>query len=333
MDNPAEKTSSDLHTLTYEETPIIHPVGDHSVENVAASDVPEPEDPSSVVPEAAQVFRSEPAVELSQPVPNSHPTVSAAPAAHGSKPPKKFHMGTVLFILLLFGLGVWLSSQLRSFFAPVVSQETVIPTLFPQDSIAPSRAPSASGSAVQPVSGWTTYSVISGATKKPIGGLSYQLPSSVAAPVCDSASCASQGTNLPGGTRFTVAVRGKGQLLPDFRGAILTDAAGREFTMKQTMIGTQYVYEYMGDFTGRTGGGYTFTKMRGVLVPISEILGVEFNHFAPISATTDFAADEKVFDDIIKSFIGNAPASTVSPTVKPTVSLPASTPIATSTGF
>jgi hypothetical protein len=103
--------------------------------------------------------------------------------------------------------------------------------------------------------------------------------------------------------------------------------------MKQTVIGAQYVYEYVGDFTGRTGGGYTFTKMRGVLVPVSETLAVEFNHFASSGVATDFAADDKVFDDIIKTFKGNAPLATGTPIVKPTVSLPTSTPVATSTGF
>ena len=154
------------------------------------------------------------------------------------------------------------------------------------------------------------------------------MPSEVKAPVCDSQSCASQGTNLPGGTRFTVAARGKGQLLPDFRGAILTDAAGREFTMKQGVFGGVFAYEYTGNFTGRTGGGYTFTAIRGVLMPVSETLAVEFNHFAPAGITSDFASDDAVFNEIIASF-----KTGIVNTATPSVSLPAVTPTTTSAGF
>jgi len=254
MEDPTVKKDEAPSSLTYEETPIIHPVDDHVGGVPMSQDIKEmDDDPASVVPEAAQVFGSQPSVELPRVAPEAHHAV-ASPSSVPPRRSKKFHMGTILFIGLLFALGVWLSSQLRSFFAPTVSQETIVPTTSPLQDAAVSPAPLASSSAVLPVSGWQTYDVVSGATKKPIAGISYQLPNIAVAPTCDSASCASQGTNLPGGTRFTVAPRGKGQLLPDFRGAILTDAAGREFTMKQTMIGTQYVYEYVGDFTGRTGG-------------------------------------------------------------------------------
>lgn len=266
--------------LTYEETPIIDP---SSVAVVSQ------EDKESVVPEATQVFQTSPAP--------SSPTTSVPP----QKQKGKNHIGTILFVILLFGLGIWLSTQLRSFFAPTLTQEvavpTSIPTLLPTPNVNPLATPSGSIT-----NAWLTYEVMSGVTKKAISGLSYQLPAEVKAPVCDSTSCASSGTNLPGGTRFTVAARGKGQLLPDFRGAILTDASGKEFVMKQGVFGGVYAYEYMGDFTGRTGGGYTFTKMRGVLMPVSETLAIEFNHFAPLGAASDFAKDDTLFDEIIKTF-------------------------------
>lgn len=224
-------------------------------------------------------------------------------------------MGTVLFIFILFALGIWLSSQLRSFFAPVSTGEVPVPTTSQLSNAPanPSLAPSVPSSASANSAQWITYQPYSGVTKQAIAGISYQLPGTVKAPVCDSASCSSQGTNLSGGTRFTVAPRGKGQLLPDFRGAILTDTSGHEFTMKQTVVSNVYVYEYTGNFTGRTGGGYTFTKMRGVLVPVSDTLAIEFNHFSPAGATSDFAADDAVFDQIIKSFKSTGTSSSLAP--------------------
>lgn len=243
-------------------------------------------------------------------------------AAPPSPKHKKFHIGTVFFVVLLFGLGIWLSSQLRSFFAPSQSLEIPVPTLSPLDYTESTRAPSATGSGAVNIGSWSTYQIAS--------GVSYQLLPEVKAPVCDSSSCSSKGTNLPGGTRFTVAPRGKGQLLPDFRGAILTDAAGREFTMTETTVGGHSVYEYIGNFTGRTGGGYTFTKIRGVLVPVSDTFAVEFNHFAPLGITTDFDSDDAVFDKIIASFNS---ASRMTPTARPTVSVTTPSPTPASAGF
>jgi len=325
MEDPVQNTDTKPVELTYEETPIIEPVLNRAPETY--SDLAQQDDVKSVVPEATQVFGNQPSVESARVIPEG-------PALPPSKKSGKRHVGTILFVVLLFGLGVWLSSQLRSFFSPVISNEAIIPTLAPFANLSPSASPLASSSGTQPVSilAWRTMDIISGVTKKPIDGISYQFPNTVSVPVCDSPNCASQGANLEGGTRFTVAARGKGQLLPDFRGAILTDAGGREFIMKQTMIGRHYVYEYIGDFTGRTGGGYTFTKMRGVLVPVSDSLAIEFNHFSPAGGITDFEADDALFDEVIKTFKGSVPI-TPSPTIKPTVNLPSSTPIASSTGF
>lgn len=202
-------------------------------------------------------------------------------------------LGNVIFFIVLFGLGVWLSIQVRSLFVPVAPEEQLVsfptPTFFAQ----------ASGSATKN-DGWTSYPLSDGIEEKGVSGVGYQLPVSVLAPVCDSASCVSRGTNLSGGTRFTVALRGAGFLLPDFRGAILTDTTGKEFIMKQTTVGGKDVYEYTGNFTGRTGGGYSFTKMRGVLVPITSTTSVDFNHFAPTGITSDFVADDELFNQIVE---------------------------------
>jgi hypothetical protein len=325
MDEPLKQNSENKSSLSYEETPIIDPVSGEVASDQASVSASEHEDAASVVPEAARVFQSPPGVAAKDDPLSGDMHITEE---HKKKPAKKNHIGTILFIVILFGLGVWLSSQLRTFFAPSVVEETVVPTLAPVARVSPSTTNVATPSGALPSGSRQLYNVISGVTKKPIDGLTYQMPSEVKAPVCDSQSCASQGTNLPGGTRFTVAARGKGQLLPDFRGAILTDAAGREFTMKQGVFGGVFAYEYTGNFTGRTGGGYTFTAIRGVLMPVSETLAVEFNHFAPAGITSDFASDDAVFNEIIASF-----KTGIVNTATPSVSLPAVTPTTTSAGF
>lgn len=309
--------------LPYEETPIINPHTGEVVED--QQPLSESHDAASVVPEAARVFNT-PAVAQASNEPVASEAEGAVqharnedPAAlpHRDTPPQKSkrHMGTIIFIVLLFGLGVWLSGQLRSFFAPGASEEFAIPTQPPAEyqPVSGGIALNPSGSATS--SARMTYQVISGTTKRPIEGVSLQLPSSIPAPTCDSGGCASSGTNLPGGTRLTIAPRGRGQLLPDFRGAILTDANGKEFVMRQTTIGGVNVYEYIGDFTGRTAGGYSFSKMRGVLIPVSDSLAIELNHFAPVGQQVDFAADDALFDSIVMSFRGGIG---IQPTLRPT---------------
>lgn len=326
MDESLKQNPEKKPSLSYEETPIIDPVsGEVAPAQTHRSTSEQEDEVASVVPEASRVFQPPPEITQRNDPLSEGPQVTEE---HSKKPPKKNHLGTILFIVILFGLGVWLSSQLRTFFAPSVSEETVVPTLAPIARVSPPATGVASPSGALPSGSRQIYNVISGVTKKPIEGLTYQLPSEVKAPVCDSQSCASQGTNLPGGTRFTVAARGKGQLLPDFRGAILTDAAGREFTMKQGVFGGVFAYEYTGNFTGRTGGGYTFTAIRGVLMPVSETLAVEFNHFAPAGITSDFAGDDAVFNEIIASF-----KTGMVNTATPSVSLPPATPTTRSAGF
>jgi len=292
-------------TLTYEETPIIEPIA----ESVHAANEPIHTKPPEPAP-----------VPTHQPAPQNHiPGIPHTP----SKRSAGRVFGNIVFFVILFGLGVWLSLQLREFLA--TPAEIVNPETTPVETVnAPTSVPikTASGSAVKPQGSWVTYQVMSGSSKKVMSGVSYQLPSEITAPVCDGTNCPSQGTNLTGSTRFTVAARGKGFTLPDFRGAILTDATGRQFVMKQSIVGGKSVYEYVGDFAGRTGGGYSFTKMRGVLVPVSDTISVEFNHFAPVGITSDFAADEVLFDKIIASF-----TSTITPVA---TSTPAT---ATSSGF
>lgn len=317
MADPTSGNRAASSNLTYEETPII---------DVSSGGVV-PAEPSSVIPEAARVFGETPPAHV-QKAPQSGHEAPPYKAQTPGRPAGKRHIGTILFVVLLFGLGIWLSAQLRSFFAPEITDEVAVPTVTPflTDDRAP-IVPISSPSGIPSSSTWQTYQVTNGRTRSAIPDVTYQLPSNVTAPTCDSQNCASQGTNLPGGTRFTVAARGKGQLLPDFRGAILTDAGGREFTMKQGVFGGVYAYEYTGEFTGRTGGGYAFARIRGVLMPVSESLAVEFNHFSPSGIETDFAADDALFDKIIQSFRAGSASGT------PSVHLPTSTPVASPAAF
>lgn len=324
MDESLKKDPQKSTPLAYEETPILEPIAEAGTSVPEQVSVAENEDRESVIPEATRLF-NEKEVTVAEP---PKAAIPEHPAAHDRPKRGSRHIGTILFVVILFGLGIWLSSQIRSFFTPLSSDEVIVPTSFPSPTAGSLPVSSASPSGATSAQLWQTMEIISGVTKKAIPGVSYQLPGSVKAPSCDSAGCSSQGTNLPGGTRFTVAPRGKGQLLPDFRGAILTDAAGREFTMKQTMFGGTYAYEYTGNFTGRTGGGYTFTAIRGVLMPVSDTLAIEFNHFSPAGITTDFSKDDALFNEIIGSFKG---AAVGVPT--PSASSPTATPVATGSAF
>jgi hypothetical protein len=142
---------------------------------------------------------------------------------------------------------------------------------------------------------------MSGSTKQPIAGISFKLPPDVLAPICDGPSCASQGTYLPGGTRLTVAPRGKGQWLPTTAGAIMTDAGGREFISKVASISGMPSQEFSGLFAGTTGGGYTFAQIRGIVVHGPEGISLEINHFAPTGVNANWDTDDVLFDKILET--------------------------------
>lgn len=152
---------------------------------------------------------------------------------------------------------------------------------------------------IAPAPAWKVYQVVSGTTKQPIVGLSFQLPDDVLSPICDGSTCASQGTYLPGGTRFTLAVRGKGQILPDFRGTLISDVGGRVFTQNQATVAGQLATEFSGTFRGTTVGGYAFTQMRGFMIIVNDNLSFEINHFTPTGIAADFSGDDALFDKIV----------------------------------
>jgi hypothetical protein len=271
--------------------------------------------PNSLAPdlEYEETPIMEPIVEFPE---NTSVADNPALSPKQTQPPKRKKgffgcLGTVLFVLILFILGVWLSSQIGPLLPK--TNENPLPTLMPIEtkSLLPTdtSTPEASSSPtviatpiIQDRNFWQVFYILSGSTRQVIPGISYQMPSNIKAPTCDS-GCVSQGTNLPGGTRFTIAPRGKGQLLPDFRNAILTDATGRAFTMSLITIGGRQVYEYVGDFQGSTGQGYAFSKIRGLLVSVNDNLSIEFNHFSNVGTVSDFDADDTLFNQIVGSVV------------------------------
>ncbi len=245
----------------------------------------------------------------------SSPSVPPPPPA----PKASFGVGIAVLILFagLFGLGVWLSSFFRQYLpsnAPTPAQQA-------SGTIAPTpKVP------LDPFATWKSYFVVSGATKLPVTGIAFQLPPNVLSPICDSASCVSQGTYLPGGTRFTVAARGTGQLLADFRGRVVSDVGGIIFTTKEATVSGHKAQEFTGIFTGQTVSGYAFSRMRGLMIEVGPTLSLEINHFTPSGITADFAADDTLFNQIVKTVSFSSVA--VTPTLVPVITV---APIATST--
>lgn len=269
--------------LIYEETPIIEPVV--------------PQHAVTVSPPVANTPLESPIAR--PPIDKLEPQLTPK---YSSPHPGFSFFGMIknfIFIVVLFGLGIGLSMFVKQYMPngiPAIDNINFnnpiapTPTLVLVSSTAPSQ-----------FANWKSYQVTSGISKQPINGITYMLPSDILPPICDGGNCASSGTYLPGGTRLTVDARGIGQLLPDFRGKILTDQGGREFSMKDTTIAGRPATEFSGVFTGTTSGGYAFSRMRGVMIEVSDTLSVEFNHFTPTLVNADFTSDDLLFDKILQS--------------------------------
>ena len=232
------------------------------------------------------------------------------------EPPKKFGsclktIGVGIVFVLVFIVGVWLSSYVRQFL-PSSTHNAVTPEKSTEESASPSSSLTASPSAV-----WKTYEIVNGVTKKSIAGITFQLPESVLPPICDGQACTSQGTYLPGGTRFTIAARGAGQSLRDYRGTIVSDSAGTPFDTRMATVSGQNALDFSGTFIGNTLSGYAFSAMHGVMIEANASVSIEVNHFTPYGLTTDFQADDVLFNEILKTFTFGAVR-------------PSATPIATS---
>ncbi len=125
-----------------------------------------------------------------------------------------------------------------------------------------------------------------------------------------------------------MAVRGDGQLLKDFRGALISDVNGKLFDTSRITIAGRSATEYKADFVGITLGGYAFSQMHGVMLELTDKLSLEVNHFTPLYTAVDFASDDKLlFEKILPAIelnllIGGekgavliTPSATASPTL------------------
>jgi len=246
------------------------------------------------------------------------------------KPPENnFSVVTVVVVfLILAGIGFWFSGYFRTYFSsffstkPAQTQKTTLTPTPP--SFSTEGATPATTSAATPTQGaWKTYKVLNGITREGFSGLSFQLPPEVLATTCDGSRCISQGTYLPGKTRFTVALRGVGQALPDYRGNIISELGGVPMAVKDVTLLGRTVTEYSADFTGTTVNGYKFTQMHGYMMPLTDTAAFEINHFTPNGAVTDFAGDEIVFKKIVDSLVlppyTSTPSATGSPSATPMI--------------
>lgn len=243
------------------------------------------------------------------------PIIESVPAPAAPKPSGSYvgTVGTTLLFLVLFSIGVGGSVALRRWLAsrtvPSAPSRWDTPPSTPTPSFTPDVPSTFNGKDVRTpqvdlaptptiadsYAGWKTQEVMP--------GVSFRLPPDVQPAGCDGASCASQGTYLPHGTRFTLAPRGKGHPLVDARGNIvITDSSGKPFTMKHTTLSDgRNAIEYSGVFSGTTVGGYTFSQMRGLMIEIDEDETLEVNHFTPSGVAADFAEDDVLFDKIVAS--------------------------------
>ncbi len=292
--------------LEYEETPIIEPAATTSTETAHAGDV------------------SEKATTAQLNAPHSlpeHATVGKKSTSHTSQ-----LFTTIIAFILLFLAGIWLSSSFRGLLPSNIGDAIGLSsaTKTPTPTSIPKNGNPAVPTTPSTTQAWKSYQVTSGVTKKPLDGVLFWLPSNVLSPVCDGIGCASQGSYLPGGTRFTVAARGVGQSLRDYRGTVISDVNGTTFTTKTVTIAGRQAQEFIGTFTGRTISGYAFTSMRGVMIPLTDTTSIELNHFIPSGITADFAKDDVLFDEILSKLdlsAGSVQKGSVIPSLTPTAAL------------
>lgn len=276
-------------TLTYEETPIMTPIPETTTPPLNVEDPPELPDP------------------LNHPELQSH--YDDRPKRSGGGFVKK-----VLAILILFAVGLGGSIVIRQFLAGGFS----LGSTQPEAELPPiSETPTEATTSADPFASWKTYQVLTGGTREPIDMISFKLPSDILEPICDGEKCASQGTYLPGGSRFTVAARGKGQLLSDYRGKAISDLTGKIFETTDATVSGKTAIDFMGSFSGTTVGGYAFSRMHGVMIEVTDTLSLEVNHFTPTGLDVDFESDEVLFEQILKNISFE---SVIEPTISPLIS-------------
>lgn len=238
--------------------------------------------------------------------------VQPQPAAPQKKSPG--FLSTIILIIILLMAGTGLAFFFKQFLPSGIS----LNKLAPSTPVTPTPVPIATPtSAADIYANWETHYVLNGFTRQPIAGISFKLPPDIAAPICDGGSCASQGAYLPGGTRFTLAPRGSGQLLPNYSGQTLTDLSGQAFTSQTASISGLPATDFSGLFVGTTNGGYAFSQMHGLMIQINPTLTLEVSHFTPNGVTADFRSDDDLFTKIIGSFTFPSVTPTFMPTPTP----------------
>lgn len=281
-------------TITYEETPVITPIPEQPPDTTPIEQMPDMSQKTEPVSQESQLN-----------------TFSPAPKKRSAK---SFIKGLLIFGVLFivgYALSGVVQNLINSSSKKTTTKETIaptpVPTVLPTDMEA-----TESGIAVLTMptvkitpmvqaspSAWKQYNPVHGTTRGAISTIQFSLPSTILAPICDGTSCGSQGTYLPGGTRLTIAPRGVGEVLPDYRGKIISDAAGKTLVTNETTIAGKKATEYTTDTTGSTAGGYAFTTMHGYMIEVTDTLSFEINHFSPSGVTADFAADDALFKSIV----------------------------------
>ncbi len=270
--------------------------------------------PSPIVTPEPPVVPVSPQIPVEEtpeiPMPASEGT--PAPVEHAPPMPKAsrgFPIIAIIIFIILFIAGIFLSSYIRPLIiglnngSPKISTPTLSPTS------PPTARPTivvATPTPADPFAGWQTLT---------IEGLSYKLPPGVSVPACDGTACVSYGTYLPGGTRFTIAPRTVTQPLSNLRGALITDVNGTAFTSRDATVSGSTAIEFSGEFSGRTSGGYGFTRMHGFMIEITPTETIEINHFTPTGISTDWARDDAIFAQIIStlSFTSQPSMATITP--------------------
>jgi hypothetical protein len=257
------------------------------------------EDTKSIEYEETPII--EPIEEKDLPNPLDTPEI-ATQSRHGKHPSSI--IGKVLLFFLLFCLGIAGSIFAR----PYVEGMTLpkLPSLLKQKTETTIQ-PTPSTKPVDETAGWKPYTLKTGTRD-----ITYLLPETVVPVVCDGPACPSQGTFLPGGTRFTVSSKTTSPI-SNFSKLIVKDAGGKVFVTKETTVAGMVAVDYSGSFTGVTTGGYTFIAMHGVMIQVTPTITVEMNHFAPNGITSEFEKDDVVFSQILKTITF---VSTSSATVK-----------------
>lgn len=208
------------------------------------------------------------------------------------------HLGAIapiVGVVLLFGVGIGISmfvNYLNNSRISTVNKSgpesgrEIIPPITP-------AAP------VNQYEAWKDFEIANPTDKSVLAAI--KIPPEMLPPICDGRTCASQGTFMPGGTRFTVSVRQGIMNEAEFATLTMTDMSGQPFETKSASEGAVRQKTYTGSFIGTTASGYKFTQMYGRVYWIGPGQVLEINHFSPSGINVDMAGDRQLFTKITNS--------------------------------